>query len=152
MNQISPDAEDAQAATEPIHVKSEETPKIEVVKKPRSEAQKAALEKARLNATAARAEKAAAKRILKDPEPEPEEEIEYVRKKKPVKRRIVVDLSWKRARTRRKRKSRCGCPRKGNPLLLTLRRRWPTLISMRACIKCSVHCREGIHNIHDDLY
>ena len=90
MNQISPDAEDAQAATEPIHVKSEETPKIEVVKKPRSEAQKAALEKARLNATAARAEKAAAKKILKDPEPEPEEEIEYVRKKKPVKRRIVV--------------------------------------------------------------
>ena len=92
MDPISPDAEDAQAITEPIQVKSEETPKIEVVKKPRSEAQKAALEKARLNATAARAEKAAAKRILKEPEPEAEEEeIEYVtRKKKPIKRRIVV--------------------------------------------------------------
>ena len=92
MDSISPDTEDAQAITEPAQVKSEETPKIEVVKKPRSEAQKAALEKARLNATAARAEKAAAKKILKDPEPEAEEEeIEYVtRKKKPVKRRIVV--------------------------------------------------------------
>ena len=91
MDPISPDTEDAQAITEPIQVKSEETPKIEVVKKPRSEAQKAALEKARLNATAARAEKAAAKKILKEPEPEAEEEeIEYVRKKKPVKRRIVV--------------------------------------------------------------
>ena len=91
MDPISADAEAAQAITEPSQVKSEETPKIEVVKKPRSEAQKAALEKARLNATAARAEKAAAKKILKDPEPEPEEEeIEYVRKKKPIKRRIVV--------------------------------------------------------------
>ena len=91
MDSISPDTEDAQAITEPTQVKSEETPKIEVVKKPRSEAQKAALEKARLNATAARAEKAAAKKILKEPEPEAEEEeIEYVRKKKPVKRRIVV--------------------------------------------------------------
>ena len=92
MDPISPDAEDTQVATEPTQVKSEETPKIEVVKKPRSDAQKAALEKARLNATAARAEKAAAKKILKDPEPDAEEEeIEYVtRKKKPVKRRIVV--------------------------------------------------------------
>jgi hypothetical protein len=91
MDPISPDSEDAQAITEPAQVKSEETPKIEVVKKPRSEAQKAALEKARLNATAARAEKAAAKKILKEPEPEAEEEeIEYVRKKKPIKRRIVV--------------------------------------------------------------
>jgi hypothetical protein len=94
MDPISPDAEDTQAITEPTKVKSEETPKIEVVKKPRSEAQKAALEKARHNATAARAEKAAAKKMLKEPEPEPEpepeEEIEYVRKKKPIKRRIVV--------------------------------------------------------------
>jgi hypothetical protein len=96
MDAISTDTEDTQVATEPTQAKSEETPKIEVVKKPRSEAQKAALEKARLNATAARAEKAAAKKMLKEPEPEPdpkpeEEEIEYVtRKKKPVKRRIVV--------------------------------------------------------------
>ena len=91
MDPISTDAEDTQAITEPTQVKAEETPKIEVVKKPRSEAQKAALEKARLNATAARAEKAAAKKILKDPEPESEEEeIKYVRQKKPVKRRIVV--------------------------------------------------------------
>ena len=54
-------------------VKSEEAPKIEVVKKPRSEAQKAALENARQNAAAARAAKK-----VKPPEPE-EEEVEYRR-------------------------------------------------------------------------
>ena len=86
---MEPDSEATEAVTEVTEatqeVKSEEAPKIEVVKKPRSEAQKAALEKARQNAAAARAAKK-----VKPPDQE-EEEVEYVtRKKKPTKRRIVV--------------------------------------------------------------
>ena len=56
---MEPDSEATESVTEVTEatqeVKSEEAPKIEVVKKPRSEAQKAALEKARQNAAAARA-------------------------------------------------------------------------------------------------
>tara|TARA_R110002074_G_C12509924_1_gene663299 strand:+ start:1225 stop:1686 length:462 start_codon:yes stop_codon:yes gene_type:complete len=89
LHTMEPDSEAPEVVTEVTEatqeVKSEEAPKIEVVKKPRSEAQKAALEKARQNAAAARAAKK-----VKPPDQE-EEEVEYVtRKKKPTKRRIVV--------------------------------------------------------------
>ena len=96
-------------ATVPTTEAPTEAPKIEVVKRPRSEAQVKALEAARTKALELRAQKSAARATevqkttevprteappAAPPVEEPQEEVEYVRKArsraKPKKKRVIV--------------------------------------------------------------